>query len=111
MGNGVITGSECSIGSIAPVTIGELVRISKNVTIETATLDFTTALPYKHIAKPITIGCGVWLSSGVTVLGGVSIGDYAIIGAGAVIAKNVEPYAVVVGASTRKIRLLNKVES
>lgn len=106
IGQGVIIGSGSVIGAMAPVSIGDLVRISRNVTIETATLDFSTSLPYQHIAKSIQIGRGVWLGSGVTVLGGVTIGDYAIIGAGAVVAKDVPTGAIIVGSANRHIRSL-----
>lgn len=46
---------------------------------------------------PTRIGNDVWLGHGATVLSGVSIGDGAIIGARAVVAKDVPPYAVVAG--------------
>lgn len=104
VGRGVIIGSGCVIGAMAPVHIGDQVRVSRGVIIETATLDFSTPLPYRHIAKPIQIGTGVWLGSGVTVLGGVTIGDYAVIGAGAVVAKDVAPRAIIVGSANRHIR-------
>lgn len=104
VGQGVIIGSGCVIGAMAPVRIGDLVRISRGVTIETATLDFSTPLPYRHVARPIQIGTGVWLGSGVTVLGGVTVGDHAVIGAGTVVAKDVPPQAIIVGSASRHIR-------
>ena len=45
----------------------------------------------------------VWIGADVTLLGGVRIGNGAIIGAGAVVAKDVPPYAVVVGNPARVI--------
>ena len=47
--------------------------------------------------KPIKIGSDVWIGAYTSVMSGVIIGDGAIIGACAVIAKDVPPYAVVVG--------------
>lgn len=47
--------------------------------------------------EPITIGNDVWIGANVVVLPGVSIGDGAILAAGAVITKNVEPYGVAGG--------------
>lgn len=44
-----------------------------------------------------SIGNDVWIGEGVRVMSGIHIGDGAIIGAGSVVAKDVPPYAVVVG--------------
>lgn len=45
----------------------------------------------------ITIGNDVWIGHGSRVLGGVTIGDGAVVGAYSVLSKDVEPYAVVAG--------------
>ena len=45
----------------------------------------------------VVIGNDVWIGYGATILSGVKIGDGAVIGAEAVVAKDVEPYAIVVG--------------
>lgn len=50
------------------------------------------------------IGNDVWLGAGAAVLGGVTVGDGAIIGAGAVVTRDVEPYAIVGGVPARLIR-------
>ena len=47
--------------------------------------------------KPIIVGNDVWFGQGVIVLPGVNIGNGAIIGAGAVVTKDVPPYAIVGG--------------
>ncbi|MGK5050960.1 acyltransferase [Janthinobacterium sp. RB2P8] len=104
IGSNVTIGADCQIGAMAPVVLGNYVRISRGVTIETATLDLSAALPYPHIAKPISIGNGVWLAAHVTVLGGVNIGDGAIIGAGAVISRDVPAGAIIVGSATRELK-------
>lgn len=49
------------------------------------------------------IGNNVTLSAGVMVLGGVSVGDHADIGAGTMVLKDVEPYSVVVGSPQRVV--------
>ena len=48
-------------------------------------------------AGPISIGADVWICSRVTVLGGVHIGHGAIVGAAAVVTKDIPPYAVALG--------------
>lgn len=52
----------------------------------------------------IIIGNDVWIGAYATIMGGVKIGNGAVIGAGAVVAKDVPPYAVVVGNPARVIR-------
>ncbi|MBI3857675.1 MAG: N-acetyltransferase, partial [Planctomycetes bacterium] len=43
------------------------------------------------------------IGANVTILGGVTIGDHAIVGAGAVVTKNVPPFAIVAGVPARVI--------
>ena len=52
----------------------------------------------------VIIGNDVWIGEHVIVLGGVRIGNGAVIGAGAVVSKNVPPYAVVVGNPARVVK-------
>ena len=53
----------------------------------------------------VTIGSDVWVGARAIVLDGLKIGDGAIIGAGAVVTKDVEPYAIVGGVPAKKIRM------
>jgi acetyltransferase-like isoleucine patch superfamily enzyme len=54
-------------------------------------------------SAPVVIGSDVWLGARSIVLPGVSIGDGAVVGAGAVVTKDVEPYAIVAGGPARVI--------
>ena len=54
-----------------------------------------------HRAAPISLGREVWVGRGVTILGGVSIGDYATIGANAVVTRDVPARAVVGGVPAK----------
>lgn len=47
------------------------------------------------------VGAGASIGSGATILPGISIGEHALVGAGAVVSKDVPPYAVVVGNPAR----------
>jgi len=106
-GNNIEIGDHTSIaqyaciGAKSKITIGDYVRISRGVVIETAGLDLSQPPPYKHNSSPITIADGVWIASDAIILPGVTIGENAIIGAGAVISKDVAPYSVVVGQPVR----------
>ena len=52
----------------------------------------------------VVVGNDVWIGTGVTILSGVTIGDGAVVGARAVVARDVPPYAVVVGSPARGAR-------
>ena len=52
----------------------------------------------------VVIGHDVWIASNVTIMGGVKIGNGAVIGANSVVAKDVPPYSVVVGNPARVIK-------
>jgi|SRR5690554_5738294 len=54
--------------------------------------------------KGISIGNNVWIGDGVIILPGVSVGNGAVLAAGSVITKSVEPYAIVAGSPARKIK-------
>ncbi|MEV8239977.1 DapH/DapD/GlmU-related protein [Microbacterium testaceum] len=51
----------------------------------------------------VKIGRDVWIGGHATVLGGVEIGEGALIGAGAVVTKNVAPYTIVAGNPGRVV--------
>lgn len=53
---------------------------------------------------PVRIGSDVWVGARAIILSGVSIGDGAVIAAGAVVARDVAPYAVVAGSPARQVK-------
>ena len=54
--------------------------------------------------EPVEIGNDVWIGARVVLMDGVKIGDGAMIAAGAVVVKDVEPYSIVGGVPTKEIR-------
>lgn len=64
---------------------------------------FGSLLPFEDI-RPVIIGSDVWIGARATILGGVHIGHGAVIGAGAVVTRDVPAYAIVVGVPARIIR-------
>lgn len=60
----------------------------------------TKCMPYQRVS----VGNDVWIGERVMVLGGVTIGDGAVLAAGAVVTKDVPPYAVVGGVPARVIK-------
>lgn len=61
-----------------------------------------------ELAKPTLVKTGVTIGANATVLCGVTIGEYAIIGAGAVVTKDVPEFALVVGNPARIVGRVNK---
>ncbi len=94
-GKGVIIGPNCVLGGSGGITFADGVRLSEGVVVETASLDLGGDPPYVHKMKPIVIGEGVWLCTRCIVLGGVTIGRRAVIGAGAVADRDVPERGVV----------------
>tara|TARA_B100000446_G_scaffold137525_1_gene129917 strand:- start:19366 stop:19839 length:474 start_codon:yes stop_codon:yes gene_type:complete len=104
IGDYVAIGPACTIGGYGGVILEDYVRVSKGVTIESASLDVEGELPYTHVSKPVHIKNGAWLGARCIILGGVTVGEQAVIGAGAIISKNVPDKAVVVAQPVRKIK-------
>jgi acetyltransferase-like isoleucine patch superfamily enzyme len=59
----------------------------------------------RPMMAPVVLGEGCWIGSRAIILKGVTIGDRAVIGAGAVVTRDVPPYAVAVGQPARVIRI------
>lgn len=55
--------------------------------------------------KRVIVGNDVWIGHGAVVLPGVKIGNGAVIGANAVVTKDVAPYEIVAGVAARRIRM------
>jgi maltose O-acetyltransferase len=93
---------------VAKVTIGDDVQIGPNVQLLTPTHP-TEPEPRRQkweAAKPIVIEDNVWLGGGVTVCPGVTIGENSVIGAGAVVTRDIPSNVVAVGNPARVIRSL-----
>lgn len=57
-----------------------------------------------HDKTKVTIGCDVWIGANSIILPGVTIGEGAVIAAGSVVNKDVEPYTIVGGIPAKKIK-------
>lgn len=93
---------------VARIVIGDDVQIGPNVQLLTPThpTDAELRRAKWEAAKPITIEDNAWLGGGAIVLAGVSVGENAIVGAGAVVPKDVPPNSLVVGNPARVVRTL-----
>jgi maltose O-acetyltransferase len=93
---------------VGRITIGDDVQLGPNVQLLTATHPVQPG-PRRdkwEAAEPITIGHNVWLGGGVIVLPGVTIGPDTVVGAGAVVTKDLPAGVVAVGNPARIVREL-----
>jgi acetyltransferase-like isoleucine patch superfamily enzyme len=108
VGARTIFGHHCTIGANESVQIGPNCLIAEMVSIRDS--DHATAektLPYRdqgHVTAPVVIGRNVWLGSKVVVIRGVTIGDNAVVGAGAVVTRDIPPDTLAVGVPARVVR-------
>jgi maltose O-acetyltransferase len=93
---------------VAPITIGADCQIGPNVQLLTPThpTDPEPRRDKLEAAEPITIGDNVWLGGDAIILPGVSIGENTVIGAGAVVTRDIPANVVAVGNPARVIRHL-----
>jgi maltose O-acetyltransferase len=52
---------------------------------------------FREVLAPVTIADHVWIGSRAMILPGITVGEGAVVAAGAVVTRNVEPYTVVAG--------------
>jgi acetyltransferase-like isoleucine patch superfamily enzyme len=101
IGQNTFLGEYCIIYGHGGVTIGDNTLIAMHTCIVSS--NHTIANKNTLIRSqgddllPVKIGSDVWIGAGAKILGGVTIGDGCIIGAGAVVTKNLPPYAIAVG--------------
>ena len=93
--------------AFSEISIGEGTMIGEYSSIRDANhrKDSTQALrDAGHDSTPIHIGKQVWIGRGVTILAGVNIGDYAVIGANAVVTHDIPAHSVAVGIPARPLK-------
>ena len=91
------------------IRTGSNVSIGPEATILTLGHDPRSAI-FEDRGGDVVIGDRAWIGYRAIVLPGVSIGAAAVVGAGAVVTKNVEPYAIVAGNPAREIGLREQVD-
>ena len=104
VGENFFANYDCVILDVCKVTIGDNCMFAPKVGIYTAThpLDAKTRISGAEFGKPINIGNNVWIGGSAVICPGVTIGDNAVIAAGAVVVKDV-PSNVVVGGNPAKV--------
>lgn len=104
---------DCIMLNNAMIKLGDNVLVGPKVSFYTAMhpIDAKQREQWLIYAKPITVEDNVWIGGSATILGGVTIGKNAIVGAGAVVTKDVEPNTIVVGNPARVLRKITAEDS
>ena len=124
-----VIGENCVIGQnvmIAPqVVLGNRVKVQNNVSVYTGVVCeddvflgpscvFTNVInprsfiERKNEFRPTLVKQGASIGANATILCGITIGEYAMIGAGSVVTKEVPPYALIVGNPGKQIGWVDK---
>ena len=105
VGRNVFVNQNCTFYDLGGLEIGDDVMIGPNVSL------ITSGHPVEPsrrrdcvVAKPIVIGRNVWIGAGATIIGGVTIGENAVVAAAAVVTRDVPPNTLVGGNPAKIIR-------
>lgn len=101
-------GFNCEVFSASNVTLGDDTLIAAYTYLIGGGHNFIdvdkSVREQGRVSYGIRTGVGVWLGAGAKVLDGISIGDHAIVGAGAVVTHDIPEYAVAVGIPAKVTR-------
>jgi acetyltransferase-like isoleucine patch superfamily enzyme len=101
-------GNWSTIGDRTEIHIGEQVHIGQNVRISWDCVimdrDYHTLDGTDEKTQPVRIEDNVWIGCRSIILKGVTIGQHAVVGAGSVVTKSVEPDTIVAGNPAKVIR-------
>lgn len=102
--------ANCVVLDCAKVKIGENTFVGPNTQFYTPIhpLDYKTRNTFIESAKPITVGKNCWLGGSVVLLSGVTIGDGCVIGAGAVVTKDIPANSLAVGNPAKVIKTIEQ---
>ncbi len=104
MGDYACLGEGVDCYSVDSITIGDNATVSQGVRLCCASHDISSPI-MELTYKPIVIGANAWVAGWSIILPGVIVGEGAVVAAGSVVVKDVEPWLVVGGNPARKIKV------
>lgn len=105
IGTNSVLNHDVHINARAKVKIGNDVHISCKSILTTGKITLKyDGLQRKHITQEIIIEDGAWIGAAAIILQGVKVGKGAVVGAGSIVNKNVEPFTLVAGVPAQKIK-------
>lgn len=111
IGKDVFINSGCHFQDQGGIEIGDGALIGHNVVLATINHDLNPKENRKNHYAPIRIGAHVWIGSNATVLPGVTIGDWAVVAAGAVVTRDVPAMTVVGGVPAGVLKTIQEAMS
>jgi acetyltransferase-like isoleucine patch superfamily enzyme len=109
VGRNVFVNQNCTFYDLGGLDIADDVLIGPNVSLITSGHPLEPSQRRAMtIGKPIAIERNVWIAAGATIVGGVTVGENAVVAAGSVVAKDVPPNAFVGGNPARVIRSIGE---
>lgn len=110
IGKDVFINSGCHFQDQGGIEIGDGALIGHNVVLATINHDLNPKEGRKNHYAPIKIGAHVWIGSNATILPGVTLGDYAVVAAGAVVTRDVPAMTVVGGVPAKVLKVVTEEE-
>jgi len=128
IGPEAVIGEQCSLGQnvyVGKAKIGNGVKIQNNVSVYDEveieddvfcgpSMVFTNvynpraAIPRKDEYRKTKVGKGTTIGANATIICGINLGEYSFIGAGAVVNRNVKPYALMLGIPARQVGWMSR---
>ncbi|WP_253375265.1 DapH/DapD/GlmU-related protein [Okibacterium sp. HSC-33S16] len=108
LGKRIFINSGCKFQDQGGIVIGDDCLIGHNTVMATLNHDLSPDRRADMHPGRITVGRNVWIGSNAIILPGVTIGDNAVVGAAAVVTKDVPENAVVVGSPARVVRYVTR---
>jgi acetyltransferase-like isoleucine patch superfamily enzyme len=107
IGKNVFINHDCTFLDIGGITIEDDVLIGPKVSLITESHPLSPVERRALIVKPIVIKRNVWIGAGATILPGVTVGENAVVAAGAVVNKDVPANTAVAGVPAKVIKTLD----
>lgn len=104
LGKNVFINHACSFLDIGGITIEDDVLIGPRVNITSENHPLDPSDRQALIPSPVHIKRNAWIGAGATILPGVTVGENAIVAAGAVVSRDVPPNAVVAGIPAKVVK-------
>lgn len=106
-GKHIFINSGVTFTDLGGIYLSDGVQIAPNVTLASVNHPLTPAKRHGVELKPVYVHRNAWIGANATILPGVSIGENAVVAAGAVVSRNVPANTIVAGIPARVIKTIN----